>query len=66
MSTHTHDPRPVVETALEGVRMASRKIPHVELDIYGDGKDAYISEIKAQATSMGLQDCVHFHDRVPV
>lgn len=54
------------ETALEGVRMASRKIPHVELDIYGDGKDAYISEIKAQATSMGLQDCVHFHDRVPV
>ena len=54
------------EAALEGVRLASHSIPDVELDIYGDGEEAYIEEIKSRAATMGLQNRVHFHDRVPV
>ena len=37
------------EAALEGVRLASHSIPDVELDIYGDGEEAYIEEIKSRA-----------------
>ncbi len=54
------------ETALEGVRLASRRIPYVELDIYGDGEEAYLDEIKQKTIQMGLEGRVRFHDRVPV
>jgi len=55
------------ETALEGVRLAGQKLPcEVSLDIYGDGEEAYIDEIKTRASSLGMDRCVRFHDRVPV
>lgn len=54
------------KTALEGVALAGRAVPGLRLDIYGDGEEGYIEEIKQTSERMGVSDRVQFYDRVPV
>lgn len=54
------------EVALEGFRRARTQIPGLEFDIYGDGEDAYIQELKDYIHTHRLGNCVRLHDRVPV
>ncbi len=54
------------ETALEGFSIANREIPELELDVYGDGEEQYLAEIRNWVSSRGLANRVRFHDRVPV
>lgn len=54
------------ETALEGFSLAKKEIPSLELDIYGDGEQKYLEEVKSWVASRGLQETIRFHDRVPV
>ncbi len=54
------------ETALRGFAIARNQISCLQLDIYGDGEEAYLGELGAFVQSKGLDSCVRFHDRVPV
>ena len=54
------------ETALEGFSIARQQIPSLEFDIYGDGEETYLREIKDWVVSRGWSDRIRFHDRVPV
>lgn len=54
------------EVALEGFKIAKQHIPQLQFDLYGDGEEKYIAELKAYLQTHHLQDSVHFHDRVPV
>jgi len=54
------------ETALEGFSIASKQVPSLEMDIYGDGEKQYLEEIKDWVSSRGWSDRIRFHDRVPV
>ena len=54
------------EVALEGFDLARRHIPNLELDIYGDGEEGYIEELKAFIRERGLGHSVRLHNRVPV
>lgn len=54
------------ETALEAVSIASRRIPSLEMDIYGDGEEAYLDEVKRWVRANGLAGRIRFHERVPV
>ncbi|MCZ6633786.1 MAG: glycosyltransferase, partial [bacterium] len=46
--------------------LAKQQIPGLELDIYGDGEEAYLDELKSRVRTQGLSESVRFHDRVPV
>jgi glycosyltransferase involved in cell wall biosynthesis len=54
------------ETALEGFSLARKAIPSLELDIYGDGEEKYLSEVKTWVANHDLEGRIRFHDRVPV
>ena len=54
------------EAALEGFSIARKEIPSLELDIYGDGEEQYLREVKEWVTNHDLEGRVRFHDRVPV
>jgi len=54
------------DVALEGFRLARQDIPELEFDIYGDGEEAYIQELRDYIHTHQLQNCVRLHDRVPV
>ena len=54
------------EVALDGFQLAKQQIPGLELDIYGDGEEAYLNELKAQVHTQGLSKSVRFHERVSV
>ena len=54
------------ETALNGFALARDRIPELELDIYGDGEEGYIQELKDFVARNGMEGCVRFHGRVPV
>jgi len=54
------------EVALEGFQIAKQHIPTLEFDLYGDGEEQYLAELKAYIQQHNLQNCVRFHDRVPV
>lgn len=54
------------ETALEGFLLARKEIPALELDIYGDGEQKYLEEVKGWVASRGLSYRIRFHERVPV
>ncbi len=54
------------EVALEGFQIAKQHIPQLEFDLYGDGEEQYLAELQAYLQKHNLQDCVRFHDRVPV
>ena len=54
------------ETALEGFSIASKQIPSLEFDIYGDGDETYLREVKNWVESRGWSRRIRFHDRVPV
>ncbi|MDA0747642.1 MAG: glycosyltransferase family 4 protein [bacterium] len=55
-----------IEVALEAVEIASRDIPGLELDIYGDGEEQYIHELHTFVAEHGLTERIRFHGRVPV
>jgi glycosyltransferase involved in cell wall biosynthesis len=54
------------DVALEGFKIAKQHIPELELDIYGDGEEKYIAELKTFIQQNHLENCVRLHDRVPV
>ena len=54
------------EVALEAVEKAKADIPGLQLELYGDGEEGYIEELRRFVTERRLDDCVRFHDRVPV
>ncbi|MDP6775142.1 MAG: glycosyltransferase [Candidatus Latescibacteria bacterium] len=54
------------EVALEAVEQARADIPGLELDLYGDGEEGYIEDLRRFVRAHGLSGCVRFHDRVPV
>jgi len=54
------------ETALKGFSLARKSIPELEMDIYGDGEEKYLEEVKGWVKDRGMTDLIRFHDRVPV
>ncbi|MEE2754665.1 MAG: glycosyltransferase family 4 protein [Candidatus Latescibacterota bacterium] len=54
------------ETALEGFSIAIKQIPQLEMDIYGDGEEQYLAEVKEWVDRHGWRDRIRFHNRVPV
>lgn len=54
------------DVALEGFKIAKQTIPGLEFDIYGDGEEQYIAELKNYICDNKLEQSVRLHDRVPV
>lgn len=54
------------ESTLDAVAIALRDVPELQLDVYGDGEEAYLDALRRKVQADGLQNVVRFHDRVPV
>ncbi|MBA3487511.1 MAG: glycosyltransferase [Lysobacter sp.] len=52
------DPKKNIEVLLAAVALCRRKDPEISLILCGDGDTAYVSQLKAMAAGLGLEDCV--------